>query len=623
MNIKNNGDARPKTGHNNGSHKSRNTDGKHGGMLACGLPNPGRDGMVVCTLGGVADIGMNWTLYGYDGKYLLVDAGSSFAPREMNDVAAIFPDPRFLESLGDRLVGLVLTHFHEDHVGSIHRIWPKYAKCPIWAPPFASHMLAERFDEINTKSLVKVRTFSPGSAFSIGPFSLFSIPVSHSTPDSVSLVVKTPGGRVLHTGDWKIDPHPGVGDRTNLKVFTKAGDLGVDLLLCDSTNADRERPQSSEASVARALTRVFSEAPGVVIVCSFGSNVGRMGSVATAAKATGRSVALAGRSLVRSGNIARRLGMLNHVPMFVEKPGMLRKLPRNRQVLMCTGTQGESEAALSRISMQTDFRLPEIMPGDIVVHSARAIPGNEEYIDAVFADLKRRGAKIYTADDLFDGDRVHVSGHPVREDLRQLYAAVRPRAAMPVHGTPMHLEAHAELARGCGVTDVSVPVNGGVYRLLDGVVSKLGEIRIPLVAVLGRNETEGMVEWRDGRPVLDGVRLDVSAVLGKIPSRSGGVHYVSSSQSRGDATKHVRTAHVKVEGSQPHHRSAVQRDTVRPVEVVHVHRHSRPADAVRRPAIEVVNVVKKNNPYRMKNAKAYSKHARPAPIPTDGTAIVP
>ncbi len=461
-----------------------------------GLPVPGTDGILVCPLGGVDEIGMNWTLYGFAGKWVLVDAGSSFAPRDVQKVQgveAIIPDPRILRTLGKSLVGLIVTHFHEDHVGAIHRLWPSLVNCPIHLTPFAHAMLSNRLRERGTLGRTNFRIFKPGDAMQVGPFAVRSLPVGHSTPESVALALRCTGGLVLHTGDWKLDPRPGIGLPTDLARFREVARQGVDLMLCDSTNSDRERPASSEATVQAAFAKVFAEAKGMVVVCSFGSNVARMASVAHAAAATRRRVAIAGSSLRRAHEAADGLGMLKGVPRFLDRPRRLDEVDRRQQVLMCTGTQGEENAALNKLSLGHPS-LPRIRPGDVIVHSARCIPGNEDHLYPVLSRLEAMGARIVTPDNWTGPDPVHVTGHPSRPELRTMYEVVLPRCAIPVHGTAHHLETHAELARASGVERVEVPRNGTVFKLREGALHRLGRLEQRLVAVLG-DERGTMVRW--------------------------------------------------------------------------------------------------------------------------------
>ncbi len=460
------------------------------------LPDPAPGAIVVCTLGGVADIGMNLTLYGAKGGWVLVDAGTTFAPRETVGVEAVMPDPRFLLALGKKLKGLVVSHYHEDHVGAITRYWPKFTNCPIYAPPFAARMLTGKFQDKGVRGEVDIKTFEPGSTLDVGPFRIRTIRVAHSTPDCVAFGFEAQGRRILQTNDWKIDENPGIGSRTDLGAFKGLGRQGVELMLCDSTNADREAPQSSEASVRRALEKVMRQTRGMMFVCSFGSNVARMASVAQAAKAARRKVALAGRALRDAAAAAEALGLMKGVPPFLEDASKFGGTQRNGCVLMCTGTQGEENASLAKLAHGRDQRLPKVQPGDTVVMSARAIPGNEEYIDAVVHKLRALGARIVTAADRFDDDTVHVTGHPVRADLRIMYDAVKPRYAMPVHGGPSHLAAHANLALEVGVEAAVTPVNGGVYELSERGIACIGRIPNRLVAVMG-DGAGTMVPWDD------------------------------------------------------------------------------------------------------------------------------
>lgn len=478
------------------------------------IPSVSPDTLLVSTLGGVANIGMNWTLYGNGDAFILVDAGTTFAPRTTVGVEAVLPDPKIFQLLGNRLKGLVVTHFHEDHVGAIHRFWPRFAKCPIYAPPFAARMLTGRFQEAGTKAKVRLKTFTPGADLSIGPFKIRTVRVAHSTPDCVGLCIETKQARVVHTGDWKFDPEPGIGSRTDFGTFAALGAKGVDLMLCDSTNANRDVPQSSEASVRRAMTAVFKRAKGMVFVSSFGSNVARMASVAFAAKAARRKVALAGRSLRNAAEAAEALGLTKGVPPFLKDATKFNGTERRGCVLMCTGTQGEENAALSKLAFADgrDTKLPRVMKGDVVVHSARIIPGNEDYVNAVLDRLEDLGAEIVTADNLIEGDPVHVTGHPCRADLRMMYQAVRPKIAMPIHGTPVHLDAHAELALSLGVSGALTPIDGGVYQLSSEGLACLGRLTLGRVAVMG-DGAETIVPWDDSTATAvltepDQVRLD-------------------------------------------------------------------------------------------------------------------
>ena len=405
-------------------------------------------------------------------------------------------------------------------------------------------MLSNRFQEMGTRGDVAIKTITPGAELDIGLFHLRTIKVAHSTPHCVALAIEHGGKRIIHTGDWKIDPEPGIGSTTDLEAFEALGRDGVDLMLCDSTNADRERPQSSEASVRQAMTKVFQRAKGMVFVSSFGSNVARMASVAHAAKAAQRKVALAGRSLRNAAEVAEKLGLTRDVPAFLPDATKFNGTQRRGCVLICTGTQGEENAALAKLAAKTvvDPRLPQVKPGDVVVHSARAIPGNEDYIDAVLDGLRAKGARIITAGDLIDGASVHVTGHPCRTDLREMYAAARPRRAMPVHGTPMHLAAHAALARDLGIEAVT-PCDGAFYELTDAGLEALGRLALGRVALLG-DGTATLVPWSDAarQPILSGdeaerleahMRSEAERLKRKMERLAGGDHRNHRASQRG------------------------------------------------------------------------------------------
>jgi ribonuclease J len=477
---------------NDNNHKKQKPRTRHfNKKLNRGLPIPDDKSVLVVPLGGVGYIGMNWTLYGHAGKWLLVDAGSNFAPRDLSIVEAIFPDPVILNTIRDRLVGLVVTHAHEDHIGAIHRLWPGI-QCPIYATPFAKMALESRFEERNTLKYVKIRKFEPGARFGVGPFSVQTIRMTHSAPECVSLAISTSAGTVFHTGDWKLDPMPMIGKPTDEEAIVRLGKKGVLAMVCDSTNATRPFNLSSEFDVYQGFKQAFRDAPGMVAVSCFATNVARVASVLRAAAASNRVVGIAGRSLVRYEAIARHLGMLDGVPEPLASVTHLRGLPRNEMVLLCTGAQGEANAALSKLSTGEDWKLPKIEPGDAIIHSARVIPGNEEYLEAAFDRLRDQGAEILERE--WKGHPLHVTGHATSGEIARMYDMVRPKISFPVHGNPEHLEAHAGIARAAGVRNVVVPEQGAVYSVNAGGVRKLAKIDVRLKAELGGYEHR-KVHW--------------------------------------------------------------------------------------------------------------------------------
>lgn len=443
-------------------------------------PVPKRNEILVVPLGGLGRIGMNWTLYGHDGAWVLVDAGISFPDEGHEGVDAIVPDPEFLAPIAKRLLGLIVTHAHEDHIGAIDRLWPHALNLPIWVTPFALGMLSRRLEEHDTLDAVKLHRFDVGASFKIGPFEIETIRLTHSVPEPVALALKTPAGTVLHTGDWKFDPEPMIGQPTDFDKLKRLGADGVLAMLCDSTNAHKDMPITSEGQVRQAFQRLFARRRGQIAICCFATNVARVASAAVAAVGAGRKVALAGRSMRNSEAVARSLGLLDAVPDFLSEPSHLKGLDKNEIALVCTGGQGEERAALARLA-RGDRRFPSFGAGDTVVISARIIPGNEEAVDKVVSQLRARGVEVLMGTDILDGFPLHVSGHPGANELRELYGLVRPRFALPVHGTEMHLTAHARLARAAGCEAALVTEEAELIRLSSAGARVLGRVDAPLL----------------------------------------------------------------------------------------------------------------------------------------------
>lgn len=457
-----------------------------------GFPIPDGDSVLMCSVGGVSQIGMNWTLYGFRGRWILVDAGSAFAPRDIEGVEAIFPDTKSLSNVIPRLDALIVTHAHEDHIGAIHRLWPSI-RCPIIATPFAAEVLKARFAERRGQGRVKMKVFTPGDKFNVGGFSLQTIRMTHSVPECVSLVLRTPVATIFHTGDWKFDANPVIGKPTDIARLVKAGDEGVTAMVCDSTNADREGHPTSEADLEAGMTAVMKDTRGMVAVACFATNVARLATVVRAAAASGRKVAISGRSLIKTEGIARKLGLLKGVPPILAESFYLKGLDRRQMALICTGAQGEERAALSRLSVGDNWRLPKVEPGDAVIHSARVIPGNEDDVGRVFDRLREQGVTVHEG--VYNDMPLHVTGHAVRGDLKRMYKYIRPEFAIPVHGTPAHLEAHAKLARSMGVKDVAVPVEGAVFRVTREGVVLSRKVDINLVAEMTVGKPGEFPDW--------------------------------------------------------------------------------------------------------------------------------
>lgn len=445
------------------------------------FPVPDDQSVMVCTVGGVGQIGMNWTLYGFKGRWVLVDAGSQFAPRDIEGVEAIFPDPKSIEPILPRLDAIIITHAHEDHIGAVHRLWPSI-KCPIIATRFAAEVLKERFVERGTQGEVEIRLFSPGDTFRVGGFKVQTIRMTHSVPECVSLVFRTPVGSVFHTGDWKFDPRPVVGLPTDLDALRKLGDGNIMAMVCESTNATRRGRITSESDLWKGMRKVFHDTDGMVAVTCFATNIARVATIIKAAARSGRKVAVSGRSLIRNVEIARRLGMLDGVPRILEEARQLSRYHRSRTALICTGGQGEERAAFSRLAYGTSRWLPKVQEGDAVVHSARAIPGNEEDIERVFDKFREQGVTVHQGD--YEGAPLHVTGHALSNEIRMMYDLVKPKRAITVHGEDEHMQAHARIARSKGVKAVSMPQEGDVLRVTHKRIDLVAHVDINLVAEL-------------------------------------------------------------------------------------------------------------------------------------------
>ncbi len=431
------------------------------------------DELVFLPLGGVGEIGMNLGLYGFgprrDRAWLAVDFGIAFEAQDTPGVDVMFPDISYIEEERASLAGMVITHAHEDHFGALIELWPRL-RVPVYATAFTANLLQAKLASEPGAEAVPVTVVRPGESFKVGPFDVEYVTVTHSVPESNALAIRTPLGTVLHSGDWKLDPTPVLGPPTDEARLRAIGAEGVLALVCDSTNAMREGRSPSEREVAAELAALVRDARGRVAFTTFSSNVGRIHSIARAAQAAGREVVVIGRAISRMLSVAGELGMLEGLPPFLDESAY-QHLPRHRVVALVTGSQGEPRAALARIA-QGEHRTITFDPGDTLVFSSRAIPGNEVAINRIMNTLVGRGVRIVT-----DRERlVHVSGHPRRDEMRELYGMIRPRISVPVHGEAMHLAAHAELARELGVPEVQVIANGDVLRLAPGPSAKVDEV---------------------------------------------------------------------------------------------------------------------------------------------------
>lgn len=429
-------------------------------------------------LGGSEQFGVNLNVYGYDGKWLIVDCGLGFADEKYPGIDILLPDPAFLAERRKNITALIITHAHEDHIGAVAHLWPRL-KCPIYCTPFTAAILREKLRENPDCRDADVEIVSPGESLKLGVFGVTFIPVSHSVPQTSALFIETAVGNVLHSGDWNLDPMPTLGDPTHPEPFQKAGEKGVIAYIGDSTNAEVDGVSGSETDVEKGLTEVFRECEGRIAITIFASNIGRIKSIARAAKACGRKVCVVGRSLHRMVGAAHECGFLNDISDFASEDDLPR-IPREKQLLIVTGSQGEAKAQLARIS-RAEHPSIKLSPKDVVVFSSRPIPGNEKEINAVKNNFAASNVRTISPRDT--RHCIHISGHPARDEITRMLQWVKPQCVIPVHGERTMLEAHAALARQCQVKQTIVPNNGSVIRLAPGAPEVIDHIKTGLLAV--------------------------------------------------------------------------------------------------------------------------------------------
>lgn len=429
-------------------------------------------------LGGSEQFGVNFNLYAHDGKWLAVDCGMGFADDRFPGIDIVLPDPAFIEPYKTDLSALIITHAHEDHIGAVAHLWPRL-KCPIYCTEFTASVMKRKLDEVQASREAIVNVVKPGDVITVGPFKFEFIQVSHSIPDTAALLIDTKAGRVLHSGDWNLDPTPVLGTPTDEEALKRAGAKGILAYIGDSTNAEVPGRTGSEIEVEAGLAKVFAECKGRIGITVFASNIARVQSIVKAAKACDRKVALVGRSLHSMVGSAVDCGYLRDIPDFVSD-SEIGYLPEDKQVMIVTGSQGEARAALARISRGDH---PDIVfgRGDTVIFSSRAIPGNETEINAVRNNLCASGVQVITTNDT--PHTIHVSGHPCRDEITDMLNWVKPNLVVPVHGERVMLEAQAELARQCQVPNVIVPNNGSVIRLGPDKPEVVDHVHTGLLAV--------------------------------------------------------------------------------------------------------------------------------------------
>ncbi len=434
--------------------------------------------LVFLPLGGAGEIGMNLNLYGCDGKWLMVDLGITFADDTMPGVDLLTPDPSWIADRAEDLVGLVLTHAHEDHLGAVPFLWPEL-ECPVYATPFAANLLRRKLVEVGLEGEVPIHELRADRPLDLGPFRISTVGLTHSIPEMRALSIETVHGRVLHTGDWKLDPQPLVGPASDLAELERLGDEGVLALICDSTNALSPGTSGSEGDVRTNLIELVRKQTGRVAIATFASNVARVETVGEVAKATGRRLCIVGRSLHRILEVSRECGYLRDMPDLVDERD-IGYLPREEVLLLCTGCQGEPRGAMARIA-DDSHRNISLTAGDTAIFSSKIIPGNERSLYALHNRLAEGGVEVLTEKDA----AIHVSGHPCRDELAEMYRLVRPRIAVPVHGESRHLISHAALARSLGVPEAVVIRNGHAVRLAPGQPTIVAEVPSGRLAVDG------------------------------------------------------------------------------------------------------------------------------------------
>jgi ribonuclease J len=478
------------------------------------------DELVFLPLGGSNEIGMNFNLYGFgpphDRKWIVVDLGVTFGDQTTPGVEIILPDPEFIVAHAKNIIGIVLTHAHEDHIGAVAWLWPQI-KAPLYATPFTAYLLKEKLREKDLADEAEITIVPLGGKIDLGPFQVELITLTHSIPEPNGLAIRTPLGTILHTGDWKIDPDPLLGGVTDDDAIRRLGDEGVLAMVCDSTNVFVDGHAGSEADVRTALTSLIGGLKGKVAVACFASNVARMDSVIRAAEAAGRRVCLVGRSMHRMAAAAKSVGLMADIQEFVTD-SQAGYFPEDKILYLCTGSQGESRAALYRIAEGTHQHV-NLGAGASCIFSSRVIPGNEVPIRNLQNRLADRGVRLYTER---DHPGIHVSGHPCRDELAQMYNWARPEIAVPTHGERRHLLEHAAFARDLQVPQTVSPRNGDMVRLAPGRAEIIDEVPAGRIYVdAGVMTPENGDALRERRHAAFNGMLTVAVVLdrkGKIAS---------------------------------------------------------------------------------------------------------
>lgn len=435
--------------------------------------------LLLLPLGGTNEIGINVTLYHYKGKWLMIDCGGGFADDNTPGIDILVPDLSFIEKHKKDIVALVLTHAHEDHLGSIQYLWPNL-KCPIYATPFTANFLKVKLQEFSFREEVEITVVDQGSKIDLDPFIVEMVPLTHSAPEMQAIVIRTPEGDVLHTGDWKFDHDPLVGEAADEELLKQYGKNGILAMVCDSTNVFTQEKSGSEGDLRKSLVELIKQCPKLVVVTTFASNIARIMTLVYAAQQSGRKIIVAGKSIERILQAAKASNYLNDIDTscFVNKKDF-KSHKREKILVIATGCQGETMAAISK--MATEEHPIKLEQEDTIIFSSKIIPGNDKRLFKLFNIFVRKKIEVITEKDHF----VHVSGHPGIEELRKMYDLVKPKIAIPVHGEAMHIHEHAKLARKFGINLALEPENGTLINLSGSNPGILGKVHSGYLGVDG------------------------------------------------------------------------------------------------------------------------------------------
>ena len=434
------------------------------------IPNPKKDELYFLPLGGSGEIGMNFNLYGYKGKWLIVDCGVTFGDNIHGSIDVAMPDIVSIENEKEKLCGLLLTHAHEDHIGAVHHLWP-YLKCPVYATEFAAEILKRKLSEVGLEDEVEINIIHINSKLTIGKFKIEVISMTHSILEPVSLIIETEVGKIFHTGDWKIDYNPQMGKGLEKTKLIELANQNILAMVCDSTNVFEKGYSGSEEDVISSLTKIINSSKNRVFVTTFASNIVRLRTISKIAITAGRRVALVGQSMWRMVDAAKQCGYLHDLPSFISEKDV-GLFPKNKILIICTGSQGEPRAALSRIThgIHKDVNISE---GDCIVFSSRVIPGNEISIFNLQNKLSDLGVEIIESS---KDNLVHVSGHPSRNELSDMYSWVKPNTLIAVHGENRHINEHVKYAKEQQIPNALSARNGTIIQLGPGDPRYIGEV---------------------------------------------------------------------------------------------------------------------------------------------------